>query len=131
MPRCATRSWPNAAFDMCGMACGWLEVPFWTFFGATLLGKGFIKVTLQTLACAVMFGPTLWAVLKSLLPAAPMPAFACASAGVGADEPCDLVSFLSAGRDKAMLGFALQTRYLPSALLDGAPSLSLAALTSK
>ena len=23
-------SWPNAAFDMCGMACGWLEMPFWT-----------------------------------------------------------------------------------------------------
>lgn len=37
-------SWPNAAFDMCGMACGWLEMPFWTFFGATLLGKGVVKV---------------------------------------------------------------------------------------
>lgn len=22
----ALASWPNAAFDMCGMACGWLEV---------------------------------------------------------------------------------------------------------
>ena len=37
-------SWPNAAFDMCGMACGWLEMPFWTFFGATLVGKAFVKV---------------------------------------------------------------------------------------
>lgn len=41
----ALASWPNAAFDMCGMACGWLEVPFWTFFGATLIGKGFIKAS--------------------------------------------------------------------------------------
>ena len=40
-------SWPNAAFDMCGMACGYLNMPFWTFFGATALGKGVVKVTFQ------------------------------------------------------------------------------------
>ena len=53
-------SWPNAAFDMCGMACGYLNMPFWTFFGATLLGKGVIKVTLQTLGCIAVFGPAFW-----------------------------------------------------------------------
>ena len=41
----------NAAFDMCGMACGWLEMPFWTFLGATVLGKGFTKVTIQCMVC--------------------------------------------------------------------------------
>merc|ERR1712136_487446 len=39
-------SWPNAAFDMCGMCCGYLLMPFWTFFIATALGKGVIKVNL-------------------------------------------------------------------------------------
>ena len=26
-------AWPNAAFDLCGMACGMFLMPFWTFFG--------------------------------------------------------------------------------------------------
>ena len=61
-------SWPNAAFDMCGMACGWLEMPFWTFFGATLLGKGVVKVTFQTLGCIVVFRPETWKSFLALLP---------------------------------------------------------------
>ena len=41
-------AWPNAAFDMCGMACGAFGMGFWTFFLGTLLGKGVIKVIGQT-----------------------------------------------------------------------------------
>ena len=53
-------SWPNAAFDMCGMACGWLEMPFWTFLGATVLGKGFTKVTIQCMVCITVFSKALF-----------------------------------------------------------------------
>jgi hypothetical protein len=31
-------SWPNFAFDLCGICCGHFLMPFWTFFGATFLG---------------------------------------------------------------------------------------------
>ena len=37
-------AYPNAAFDLCGMCCGHFLMPFWEFFGATLIGKGGIKV---------------------------------------------------------------------------------------
>lgn len=40
-------SWPNAAFDLCGIACGAFMMPFWTFFLGTLLGKGVVKVNMQ------------------------------------------------------------------------------------
>lgn len=36
--------WPNAAFDMCGMCCGYLLMPFATFFVAVVLGKAVLKV---------------------------------------------------------------------------------------
>lgn len=37
-------AYPNAAFDLCGICCGHFLMPFWEFFGATLIGKGGIKV---------------------------------------------------------------------------------------
>ncbi|RLN63186.1 hypothetical protein BBJ28_00009737 [Nothophytophthora sp. Chile5] len=40
-------AWPNMAFDLCGICCGHFLMPFWTFFGATLIGKALIKVNLQ------------------------------------------------------------------------------------
>lgn len=43
----AMSAWPNAAFDLVGVACGHLGVPFMTFFVATLIGKAFIKVNGQ------------------------------------------------------------------------------------
>jgi len=60
-------SWPNAAFDMCGMACGWLEMPFWTFMGATVLGKGFTKVTIQCVVCIAVFSKTIFGGLMYLV----------------------------------------------------------------
>ncbi len=41
-------AWPNAAFDLCGICCGAFMMPFWEFLGATLVGKGIIKVHGQT-----------------------------------------------------------------------------------
>jgi hypothetical protein len=49
-------AWPNAAFDMCGMCCGYLKMPFWTFFIATLLGKGVVKVNGQAVFFVLLFG---------------------------------------------------------------------------
>ena len=40
-------AWPNAAFDMCGICAGHFQMPFWHFFGATLIGKAVIKVSGQ------------------------------------------------------------------------------------
>ncbi|TGZ73654.1 hypothetical protein CRM22_001386 [Opisthorchis felineus] len=38
---------PNPLFDLAGMTCGHFLVPFWSFFGATVIGKAIIKVHLQ------------------------------------------------------------------------------------
>ncbi|RHW68461.1 SNARE associated Golgi protein [Trypanosoma brucei equiperdum] len=48
-------AWPNMAFDLCGMACGQFLMPFWTFFGATLIGKAFCKITLQAVFFVHLF----------------------------------------------------------------------------
>lgn len=38
---------PNPLFDLAGITCGHCLIPFWTFFGATLIGKAIIKMHLQ------------------------------------------------------------------------------------
>jgi hypothetical protein len=48
-------AWPNFAFDLCGICCGHFLMPFWTFFGATLLGKAFVRNTYQTLFLVAVF----------------------------------------------------------------------------
>jgi membrane protein YqaA with SNARE-associated domain len=48
-------AWPNAAFDMCGMACGHFLMPFWTFFSGLVLGKAFIKVNIQCSFFLILF----------------------------------------------------------------------------
>ncbi|CAB1316429.1 unnamed protein product, partial [Coregonus sp. 'balchen'] len=40
----ACASIPNPLFDLAGITCGHFLVPFWTFFGATLIGKAIIKM---------------------------------------------------------------------------------------
>ena len=116
-------SWPNAAFDMCGMACGWLEVPFWTFFGATLLGKGVIKVTLQTCVCIAVFGPNLWCapaprpcVISQLRPPSAIPR-ACSACGSGSHASCAFPP--------------VHTRHRRSLLLSVIPAVSLPAAACK
>eukprot|EP00199_Chlamydomonas_sp_CCMP681_P002152 CAMPEP_0119112770 /NCGR_PEP_ID=MMETSP1180-20130426/41649_1 /TAXON_ID=3052 ORGANISM="Chlamydomonas cf sp, Strain CCMP681" /NCGR_SAMPLE_ID=MMETSP1180 /ASSEMBLY_ACC=CAM_ASM_000741 /LENGTH=424 /DNA_ID=CAMNT_0007100469 /DNA_START=92 /DNA_END=1366 /DNA_ORIENTATION=- len=51
-------SWPNAAFDLCGLCCGAFMMPFWQFFGATLLGKSVFKVNGQSLFFVALFRRT-------------------------------------------------------------------------
>ncbi|TKR65163.1 hypothetical protein L596_025608 [Steinernema carpocapsae] len=46
---------PNPLFDLAGMTCGTLGVPFGVFFGATFLGKTFVKSQLQTVSIIFMF----------------------------------------------------------------------------
>lgn len=38
----ACASIPNPLFDLAGITCGHFLIPFWTFFGATLIGRGYI-----------------------------------------------------------------------------------------
>ena len=46
---------PNPLFDLAGITCGYLLIPFWTFFGATLIGKALIKMHLQMFAVVLAF----------------------------------------------------------------------------
>lgn len=48
-------AYPNAAFDLCGICCGAFLMPFWEFFGATVLGKGVVKVSGQTAFFVALF----------------------------------------------------------------------------
>ncbi|XP_076105885.1 vacuole membrane protein 1-like [Mytilus galloprovincialis] len=43
----ACASIPNPLFDLAGITCGHFLIPFWTFFGATLIGKAVIKMHIQ------------------------------------------------------------------------------------
>uniref|UniRef100_A0A3Q2GJU4 Vacuole membrane protein 1 n=1 Tax=Cyprinodon variegatus TaxID=28743 RepID=A0A3Q2GJU4_CYPVA len=46
---------PNPLFDLAGLTCGHFLVPFWTFFGATLIGKAVIKMHIQKLFVIITF----------------------------------------------------------------------------
>ncbi|ETV90148.1 hypothetical protein H310_15016 [Aphanomyces invadans] len=48
-------AWPNMAFDLCGICCGHFQMPFWTFFSATLIGKALIKANLQAMFFVTIF----------------------------------------------------------------------------
>lgn len=43
-------SFPNIAFDLCGICCGHYLMPFHTFFWATFLGKAVIRNSYQSVA---------------------------------------------------------------------------------
>lgn len=46
---------PNPLFDLAGITCGHFLIPFWTFFGATLIGKAIIKMHIQKLFIIFVF----------------------------------------------------------------------------
>jgi len=58
---------PNPLFDLAGITCGHFLVPFWTFFGATLIGKSVVKAHLQTIFVITMFSKQLLAFWISLI----------------------------------------------------------------
>nr|XP_018898535.1 PREDICTED: vacuole membrane protein 1-like isoform X1 [Bemisia tabaci] len=55
----ACASIPNPLFDLAGITCGHFLIPFWTFFGATLIGKAIIKMSIQTVFVIIAFNETL------------------------------------------------------------------------
>jgi len=58
---------PNPLFDLAGITCGHFLVPFWTFFGATLIGKAVIKSHLQTVFTIFISSKTLIVLLVDLI----------------------------------------------------------------
>lgn len=50
---------PNPLFDLAGITCGHFLVPFWTFFGATLIGKAIIKMMIQAMFVIITFSDVL------------------------------------------------------------------------
>jgi membrane protein YqaA with SNARE-associated domain len=69
----AFSAYPNMMFDLCGICCGHFLMPFWTFFGATFIGKALIKVNAQAAVFIVLASPphlkAALASLQGLLPA--------------------------------------------------------------
>ena len=55
----ACASIPNPLFDLAGITCGHFLVPFWTFFGATLIGKAVIKMHIQKFFVILAFNESL------------------------------------------------------------------------
>ncbi|XP_044598663.1 vacuole membrane protein 1-like isoform X1 [Cotesia glomerata] len=62
---------PNPLFDFAGFMCGYYRIPFWTFFGATLIGKAIIKMHIQQLAVIIAFNETLFEKAISILSVIP------------------------------------------------------------
>jgi len=55
----ACASIPNPLFDLAGITCGHFLIPFWTFFGATLIGKAIIKMHIQKIFVIFAFNQQL------------------------------------------------------------------------
>lgn len=51
-------AWPNAMFDLCGMCCGMLLMPFGEFFFGCWLGKACVKAPSQLLVFVLLFVPS-------------------------------------------------------------------------
>ncbi|XP_072834662.1 vacuole membrane protein 1 isoform X1 [Pogona vitticeps] len=67
----ACASIPNPLFDLAGITCGHFLVPFWTFFGATLIGKAIIKMHIQKLFVIITFSKHIVEQMVSLIGAVP------------------------------------------------------------
>lgn len=68
----ACASIPNPLFDLAGITCGHFLVPFWTFFGATLIGKAVIKMHIQKLFVIIAFNESLLTSALELLAGVPL-----------------------------------------------------------
>merc|ERR1712007_307348 len=115
-------SWPNTAFDMCGMCCGYLLMPFWTFFGATILGKAVVRVNLQVTFFVHLFGSGFFQVMLGGLDTFNQ----FVQDHVGKD--LQLRNLLERTRNQLVLKFEMQSRLAPAKLLAGQDKLSLSSL---
>lgn len=68
----AAASIPNPLFDLAGITCGHFLVPFWTFFGATMVGKAVIKMHIQKIFVILAFNKELFEGAVSLLVQVPL-----------------------------------------------------------
>ncbi|KAF7666267.1 hypothetical protein LDENG_00113320 [Lucifuga dentata] len=68
----ACASIPNPLFDLAGITCGHFLVPFWTFFGATLIGKAVVKMHIQKLFVIVTFSRHIVEQMVSLIGSVPL-----------------------------------------------------------
>uniref|UniRef100_A0A673ZGC6 Vacuole membrane protein 1 n=1 Tax=Salmo trutta TaxID=8032 RepID=A0A673ZGC6_SALTR len=68
----ACASIPNPLFDLAGITCGHFLVPFWTFFGATLIGKAIIKMHIQKLFVIITFSSHIVEQMVSLIGGVPV-----------------------------------------------------------
>lgn len=103
-------SWPNAAFDMCGMCCGYLMMPFWTFFTACCLGKGVVKVNGQAVVFVNLFGTNFFHLILQGVDSMN----ASIHGAIGKDF--GLKALLEKGRHKLISKFELQNRFTPDKL---------------
>ncbi|XP_026877034.2 vacuole membrane protein 1 isoform X1 [Electrophorus electricus] len=87
----ACASIPNPLFDLAGITCGHFLIPFWTFFGATLIGKAVIKMHIQKLFVIITFSRHIVEQMVSLIGAIP---------GVGASLQKPFSEYLEAQRTK-------------------------------
>jgi len=117
----ALASWPNAAFDMCGMACGWLDMPMWTFLGATLVGKALIKTTLQGIFFINVFSKKFFDAIVA----------AFDSLDLILPKTLELGQLLATQRKSLVYKFELQTRRTAAELLMGEPALDSEAIADK
>lgn len=68
----AAASIPNPLFDLAGITCGHFLVPFWTFFGATLIGKAVVKMHIQKLFIIFLFSKQYVDIFLSALQSVPL-----------------------------------------------------------
>merc|ERR1711962_266252 len=68
----AAASIPNPLFDLAGITCGHFLVPFWTFFGATLIGKAVVKMHIQKIFVILAFNQQLFETAVSVLVKLPL-----------------------------------------------------------
>uniref|UniRef100_A0A1W7RCD4 Transmembrane protein 49 n=1 Tax=Agkistrodon contortrix contortrix TaxID=8713 RepID=A0A1W7RCD4_AGKCO len=87
----ACASIPNPLFDLAGITCGHFLVPFWTFFGATLIGKAIIKMHIQKLFVIITFSRHIVEQMVSLIGSVP---------GIGASLQKPFQEYLEAQRIK-------------------------------
>jgi len=119
----ALSAWPNAAFDMCGMCCGYLLMPFWTFFIATLIGKGIIKVNGQAVFFILLFGHTFFS--NVVVPMAATVGKFITKFGI----TLDLEHLIKTQREKVIKVFEKQTRYSTKQMFGESETLNKESLT--
>ncbi|XP_021574625.1 vacuole membrane protein 1 isoform X2 [Carlito syrichta] len=87
----ACASIPNPLFDLAGITCGHFLVPFWTFFGATLIGKAIIKMHIQKIFVIIIFSKHIVEQMVAFIGAVP---------GIGPSLQKPFQEYLEAQRQK-------------------------------